>query len=42
MNYTGPWIVLPKGKKQIRFVIEDAHEDATVFRFGYVIEAFDA
>lgn len=41
MNYTGPWIALPKGKKQIRFVIDDAHEDAKVFRFGYVLEGFE-
>lgn len=42
MNYTGPWISLPKGKKRIQFVIEDAHEDVKIFRFGYVIEAFEA
>ena len=42
MNYTGPWIPLPKGKKRIQFVVDDAHEDASVFRFGYVIEAFEA
>lgn len=41
MNYTGPWIDLPKGKKQIKFEIENATEDATVFRFGYIIEAFE-
>lgn len=40
MNYTGPWIPLPKGKKRLRFEIENAREDARVFRFGYVIEAF--
>ena len=40
MNYTGPWIPLPKGKKRVRFEIEDAREDAKVFRFGYVVEAF--
>lgn len=42
MNYTTPWITLPKGTKHIRFEIENAHEDATVFRFGYVIECFEA
>lgn len=41
MNYTTPWVSLPKGTKQIRFEVENAHEEATVFRFGYVIEGFD-
>ena len=41
MNYTGPWITLPKGKKQVRFEVENAGENATVFRFGYIIEAFE-
>ena len=40
MNYTGPWITLPKGKKRLRFVIEDASDTAYVFRFGNIIEAF--
>lgn len=40
MNYTGPWIELPKGKKQIRVEIENASEERRVFRFGYIIEAF--
>jgi len=41
MNYTTPWVSLPKGTKQIRFEIDDAHEDASVFRFGYVVEGFE-
>ena len=41
MNYTGEWISLPKGEKRIRFVVEDPSEAATVFRFGYIVEAFD-
>ena len=41
MNYTGPWIQLPKGKKRIQFVVEDASENGTVFRFGYIVEAFE-
>ena len=41
MNYTGPWIMLPKGKKQIRVEVEEAHGDGKVFRFGNVIEAFE-
>lgn len=41
MNYTGPWLELPKGKKRMRFVIDDATEEAFVFRFGYIVESFD-
>lgn len=40
MNFTGPWISLPKGKKQLKFVIDDATESERAFRFGYIIEAF--
>ena len=41
MNYMGAWIPLPKGKKRIRFEVEDAKAEPSVFRFGYVIEGFD-
>ena len=40
MNYFDTWVDLPKGKKTVRFEIEDASCGATVFRYGYIVEAF--
>lgn len=40
MNYTGKRLELPSGEKTVRVEIEAAHDDKTVFRFGYVAEAF--
>ena len=41
MNYMGSWIPLPKGKKSIRFEIQDASAEPSLFRFGYIIEGFE-
>ena len=40
MNFRGPVISLPKGRKRVRIVVDDATEDARIFRFGYIIEGF--
>ena len=40
MNYFDSFIELPRGRKQIRFEIEDSTAEGRVFRFGYIVEAF--
>lgn len=42
MNYMGNWIDLPRGKKRIRFEVEPNESESGVFRFGYIVEAFQS
>ena len=42
MNYMGEWINLPQGRKQIRCEINAPEKDRGVFRFGYIVEAFQS
>ena len=40
MNYLSSWVELPKGRKTVCIKVDKATEEAKVFRFGYIIEAF--
>jgi len=42
MNYMGNWIDLPHGTKRIRFEVEPNASESGVFRFGYIVEAFQS